>query len=410
MRGEAVSKLKYWIWLSGCTSVSPNTKKLLLDFYGDAEAVFNAPPGDYAKHEGITRAEAETLEKRDMSRVDDILERCGADNIRIITLADSAYPERLKSIYAPPAVLYIKGTLPDIDDCPAVAVIGTRKASPYGLKMGKTLSYEICRCGGAVVSGLTAGIDAAAARGALSADGICIGVLGTSHDLATGSLAKDIAVRGALVSEYPPGTKPVKAFFRARNRIASGLSLGVVVVEAPEVSGTRLFVSEAVSQGREVFAVPGNADSQNSAGTIEMIKDGAKTVTQGWEVMIEFLPHFPEKITIERDIPLPDFVSDSDEDIRSKHSSSVKKAQKRSAPQSGKTPSSTPAKQVPADRFNALSDVEKSIVEAILTGSVHIDDIIEKTDLSAATVLSRLTILEIKGIIRREAGSLTVNK
>ncbi|MBR3545746.1 MAG: DNA-processing protein DprA, partial [Oscillospiraceae bacterium] len=162
-----MSAIRYWVWLSSVTNASPKARALLAEHYGDAERAFLAPPGDYAKLPGLSAAEAALFEARDLRRADEILEACRLEGIRILSMQDADYPLRLRSIYAPPVVLYVKGRLPDLDSVPSVAVIGTRKATPYGLKMGKNLAFEIAKAGGIVVSGLTEGVDRAAARGCL---------------------------------------------------------------------------------------------------------------------------------------------------------------------------------------------------------------------------------------------------
>ena len=290
-----MSALSYWIWLSNA-ELSVRTKAALMEHYGDAETAFFAPAGEFAHIEGVSRADAAILERRDMSDTARIIEECQAQGLSVISYQDSAYPSRLRNIYAPPPVLYIKGRLPAVDDNAVIAVVGTRKATPYGLKMARTIAGEIVRCGGIVISGLTHGIDAAAAEGALSAGGICVGVLGTAHQDDAGVLYAGVAERGAVISEYAPGSPAQRSFFRDRNRITAGLSVGAVAVEAPEKSGTRLFVAEAAAQGKEIFAVPGNADAKMSAGTIDMLKDGAKPVTCGWDVVSEFEYLFPGKL------------------------------------------------------------------------------------------------------------------
>ena len=283
-----MSAIKYWVWLSSLTELSAVSRARLLQRYGDAETVFFLPKGELL-HDGVLgAAEVKEAEKRDLSAADRILGACDSQGLQILTQQDAAYPNRLKYISAPPAVLYVKGRLPLIDEEAAIAVIGTRRASPYGIKMARDIAGEIVQCGGLVISGLTAGIDAMAARGALLAGGSCIGVLGTSHDREKSELAADVASYGALVSEYPPFSPAYKHFFRDRNRVAAGLSVGVVVVEAPERSGARLFANEANEQGRMIFAVPGNADAPNSVGTLAMMQDGAKPVAHGWDVMCEF--------------------------------------------------------------------------------------------------------------------------
>ena len=297
--------IRHWAWLSGVTNASPKARAALCAYYGGAEQAFHAPPGDYRKVPGLTENEAALFEARDLSAADRILADCEREGIELVTLQDARYPARLKSIFAPPVVLYVKGRLPDVDGVPSVAVIGTRKATPYGLKMGRDIAFEIVRCGGIVVSGLTEGVDRAAARGCLLAGGTCIGVLGTCHG-SEGGLSRDVFASGALVSEVPPGTPPLKRFFRERNRISSGLSHAVCVVEAPEQSGCMLFVHEALEQGREIFAVPGNADAENSAGTIALLKQGARPAVCGWDVMEDFADVYPGRVHRPGNIVLPD--------------------------------------------------------------------------------------------------------
>ena len=290
-----MASLAYWIWLSAA-SVSPKAKAALILHFGDAEKAYLSPKGAFSSVPGVTPLEAERLEQRDLSRVSAILGACEKQGLRILTYQDAAYPARLRNIFAPPVVLYVKGKLPELDREAAIAVIGTRKASVYGLNMSRNMAYQICRCGGTVVSLLTHGIDAEAARGALLAEGSCVGVLGTPHEEEHSRLAGELSVRGCLLSEYPPGRHSQRQFFRERNRIAAGLSVALVVVEAPEHSGTRLFAQEALEQGKEIFAIPGNVNAENSAGTLSMLKEGANLATCGWDVLQDFQILFPGKL------------------------------------------------------------------------------------------------------------------
>lgn len=392
-----MSMLKYWLWLSTSARVAPRAKSALLEHYGSPEAMYMAPVGEITRLLGSNSEGAEELEKRDLSAALRIIDRCEDQGIRIITIQDAGYPERLKNVYAPPHIIYIKGNLPAMDEEAAIAVIGTRKASPYGLRMGHKLGYEITKCGGIVVSGLTAGIDAAGAEGALTANGKCVGVLGVPHELCKGSLPQEVAVRGALVSEYPPGTKPYSSFFRARNRIAAGLSVGVAVVEAPAKSGTRLFVAEAAELGKEIFVVPGNADSENCAGSNAMLKDGAKAVTGGWDIMSEFELRYPDKV--QRSDRKPPQPRNETESVEEKSEPVPQKPIKKVIDKPNDTGYIDLKKQL-----EGLDDVQISIISAIDRSGVHVDDIIEKTRLSPAKVLAELTILQLKGFVRQESG------
>lgn len=389
-----MASIKYWVWLSAQTGVSPAAKAALLRHYGDAETAFFAPAGEFGRIKGISAGDAAVLESRDMSRVEDILAGCRQLDIRPVTMQDADYPERLRNIFAPPAVIYVKGKLPELDDEAAIAVIGTRKASPYGLKMGSRLAFEIVRCGGIVISGLTSGVDAAAARGALLADGVCIGVLGTSHDMEKGSLARDVCVKGALISEYPPGTQPLRSHFRDRNRISAGLSVGVTVVEAPEKSGALLFAAEANDQGKEIFAVPGNADAPNSAGTIALMQEGAKPVRTGWDILCEFADLFPGKLRQAEAAEMPENGKNHAETGEKEPEGAKKGIDKE------KSRGYIDLKE----QLARLSEEQLKIISAIDKGASHIDDVIENTGLSTPKVLAQLTVLEIKGFIRREPG------
>ena len=401
-----MSAIRYWVWLSSVTNASLKARALLAEHYGDAERAFLAPPGDYAKLPGLSAAEAALFEARDLRRADEILEACRLEGIRILSMQDADYPLRLRSIYAPPVVLYVKGALPDLDSVPSVAVIGTRKATPYGLKMGKNLAFEIAKAGGIVVSGLTEGVDRAAARGCLLAGGVCVGVLGTAHGRES-KLGRDVIASGALVSEVPPGTEPLRRFFRERNRIASGLSHAVCVVEAPEKSGALLFAAEALEQGREIFAVPGNADAENSAGTLALLKQGARPAASGWDILTDLSTIYPGKLRE----PGPDCAPPEEKTAPERPEVF---GEKRPEPPKKEIDKPEGAGYIDLrQQLAALSEEQLRIIAAIERGETHIDDIIETTGLSTAKVLSQLTILEIKGYIRRSAGrriSLNISK
>ena len=393
--------IKYWLWLSSAAA-SPKTKKLILTYYEkDPMQAFFAPVGEFSAIGGINKNDLSDLERRDSDSADRILEACDVQGIGVISIQDAQYPERLKNIFAPPPVLYVKGRLPDIDSEAAVAIVGTRKATPYGIKMSRKLGYDLTKCGGLVVSGLTVGVDAAGAEGALRAGGCCVGVLGVPHEREHGRLAEDVAVIGALVSEYPPGTVPMTSFFRARNRITAGLSVGVVVVEAPEKSGTRLFVAEAAEQGKELFAVPGNADAVSCAGSNAILKEGAKPITDGWEVMCEFEGLFPGKVhRMGNNAAEPDY-----ESAGVSAESRPKNTEKRQI-----TPKKVIDKGKSSDyidwqtQLRNLNEGQLKIISAIPEPRTHVDDIIEKTGLSPAKVLAGLTLLQLRGLVRQESG------
>ena len=395
-----MSILDYWLWLSA-SPLGPRARQALLDTFGDAERVYFATKEALDRVPGLSRADAEALQERDLKCAQEIREACRQQNIRIITLQDAAYPNRLRHICAPPVVLYVKGRLPEVDDNALISVIGTRRASVYGLRMARDMAWQISRCGGIVVSGLTTGIDAAAAESALRAGSPCVGVLGTAHESERSELARWTAEQGALISEYPPGTVWRRSFFRDRNRIAAGLSVGVVVIEAPEKSGTQLFVAEATEQGKEIFAVPGNADAENSAGTLAMLKEGAMLATCGWDVLQDFEPLFPGK--------LHNAGSDSPPEPRP---APAEEPSEPGTPAAAADQREQKAVDKPqrggyidlSEQLSTLTETQLKIVTAIDREASHIDDIVEATGLPAHVVLGQLTLLEIRGVVRRQAG------
>ena len=296
-----MSELKYWVWLSSLPGLSPASKARLPRRLGGVKETYFARAEDYERLDFLTPREREALENKGLGFANRAIEACLEGNIDIVTIGDANYPARLREIDAPPLVLYVRGRLPDIDELCAVAVVGTRDASLYGLRMAHNMGYGLTKCGALVVSGLTRGIDETAARGALQAGGGCVGVLGTPIDAVRpyAGIAYDVSLAGALVSEYAPGTPFSSRFFRERNRITSGLAAATLVVEAPAKSGALLFVSEALEQGREVFAVPGNADSARSEGSNRLIMEGAQPALTAWDILSGFAWRFPSAAAVD---------------------------------------------------------------------------------------------------------------
>jgi DNA processing protein len=282
--------------------------------------------------------------------------------------------------------------------------VGTRSCTPYGLKTAERLGYEVTRNGLLVVTGLARGIDSAAALGALRAGGRVVGVLGTGVDVVypkeNGELFEDVAAVGALVSEYPPGTPALSSHFPRRNRIISGLACGVVIVEAPLRSGALITAALALEQGRDVFAVPGNADSTASRGANRLIREGAILVTSGDDIADEYEALYPEKIHIETlKVPL-----DGDR-LQALNERAI--VQNRQKTQKIEIDNDKSVEYIDLVQLaERLDEMEMQIVSVLAGKTMHIDDVITQTGLTASDVLASLTLLEVEGIAEQLPGKM----
>ena len=382
-----MSALKYWLWLTELRGLKNQTRLALLRHFGTPEDVFYADAGEILLTEGITREQAAILEDHRLDTADRVLADCQRLDLRLLTIQDAEYPGRLKNIYDPPCLLYVKGRLPAFDEEVAVAVVGTRDATPYGISSAEKLGYGLTKGGAVVVSGLAKGIDAAATRGALRAGGVTVGVVGNGLDVhypyESRYLYEDVAAAGALLSEYPPGTEPAGNHFPARNRIISGLSLATLVVEAPERSGALITAETALEQGRDVFAVPGPIDAPASVGCNRLIRDGAGLVSDAWDILREYAGRFPEKL--------------KQDEAREQPAVLGYQARQKAEPKPVPPSLDLNKSSLTDDQLNllrAMSDEEPALV----------DDLIEQTGIPTRRVLSALTLLEMEQLVTQHSG------
>ena len=282
-----------WLALSLTPGLGPAKARRLVEFMGSIEAVFRASLTEL-EATGIQTVSAQSLGTgRSIELAHDELTRATAAGVQVVGLEEPAYPGQLKQIYDPPLVLFVRGD-PAVVAQPGVAVVGTRHPTPYGTGMAERLSCDLAARGLVIFSGLARGVDTAGHRGAIAGKGKTVAVLGTGVDVIypkenTRLTEQIIAQGGALISEFPLGTFAAPQNFPIRNRIISGISIGVLVVEAAEYSGTRITSRCALEQNRDVFAVPGNVTNKNSWGPNTLIKQGAKLVAT-WEDVWEELP------------------------------------------------------------------------------------------------------------------------
>ena len=383
-----MSTLKYWLWLTELPGLTNQTRLALLRHFPTPEDVYYADPEEVLLTEGITREQAVLLEDKDCSGADRILADCQRLDLDLLTIQDAGYPNRLRNIYDPPCLLYVRGRLPAFDDEASVAVVGTRSCTPYGISSAEKLGYGLAAGGAVVVSGLARGVDSAALRGALRAGGTVTAVLGNGLDVVyppeNQYLYEDVAAAGALISEYPPGTPPEAKHFPVRNRIMSGLCLATLVVEAPARSGALITAGTALEQGRDVFAVPGPIDAPASVGCNRLIRDGAGLVSDAWDILGEYEPRFPDKLRREGARETP----------------AVLGYQARQKTE----PKPVPPSVSLSHNDYSLTDDQICLLRALTEEPMLVDDLIELTDIPTRRVLSALTVLEIEHLVTQHSG------
>ena len=394
--------LKYWVWLSELKGLRNQTKLALLRRFGDPESIFYADPDELSLTEGADLSQLKLLENHELAQADRILADCQRLDIGLLTFSDAAYPGRLKNIYDPPVLLYYKGKLPLLDDLMSVAVVGTRDCTPYGVNCAEKLGFGLASGGAVVVSGLAKGIDAAATRGALRAGGITIGVTGNGLDVhypyESRYLYEDVAASGVLLSEYPPGTEPAPAHFPIRNRIISGLSLAALVVEAPERSGALITAATALEQGRDVFAVPANLGIEGARGSNHLLREGALYTETGWDVAREYWHLYPNVIAEALTEPEP---------------TEIRLQVQEKTPISAAEDDKKYIDKQKSNRYidlheiwKSLTDEEQTVVKLLETEPAHVDTLIENSQIPASRILATLTLLEVRGIVKRLPGRM----
>jgi DNA processing protein len=364
--------IKYWIALKSIAGIGNITFPALVDRFGSLPAIFTAPVSKLIETPGISKNIATTIAGfNNWKKVKEELELIDKNEIIIITYQDELYPIKLNHIYDRPPFLYVRGNL-NKDDT-NIAIVGSRLASTYGKYTTERISRELALKGLTIVSGMARGIDSTAHRGALAAHGRTVAVLGSGLDVIyppeNKKLFAEIVENGAVISEFPLGTPPRSANFPTRNRIISGMSYGVVIVEAGEKSGSLITARLALEQGREVFAVPGSIDAAGSRGTNKLIKQGAKLIENTDDILEEILPQVEKTLVLK-----PHSIANSE--------------------------------AIAAKSSEIFSAVDQKIIDFISGGRVHIDDLISSTGLSSADILSALTMLELKGFVQQHPGKL----
>jgi len=350
------NELKYWVGFSIISGIGRVRFAQMENYFGSLEQAWQKGDSSDFKKAGLDRPTVDAvIEGRPNISLENEMEKLDRNGVQVLTFRDPAYPVRLKEIYDYPPILYIKGTIMPQDEY-SVAVVGTRHLTAYGQQVTDEIVTDLAKRKITIVSGLAKGIDGVAHRSALKADGRTLAVFGCGLDIVYPTdhqgLADHITTKGALISEYPLGTKPRPEYFPRRNRIISGLSLGVLVVEAGESSGAVITANLALEQNREVFAIPGNIMSPVSVGTNKLIQDGAKLVTGYMDILEELnLTAVAHQLEMKEVIP--------------------------------------------------ATETETILMKHLSFEPIHIDDVCRGAELGISTVSSTLAMMELKGMVRQ---------
>ena len=460
-----------WIWLAHKCGVASKELPQLIEKLGDIEKIYSADYEQYIEM-GISERLSEDLSDKSMSAIMPIINYCRNARIGVLCYDDENYPMSLRALKDPPAVLYYKGRLPSLNKRLCISMVGTRKMSEYGMRAAYKIAYEVASSGAVVVSGMALGIDGIASAAAIAAGGETVAVLGCGIDRVYPSehinLCELIKRNGAVLTEFAPGTQPKGTNFPIRNRIISGLSQGTVVVDADKSSGAMITAKTAILQGKDIYAVPGNIDSETASGTNMLIRDGAQAVLSGSDVIFNYAYLYKDSIDVQK-LHMSEFRSEINIDTvkrmgvatrvidsadkqdastpqmlgitASKRAQRPKTAestatQKNESPMPNANKSETPVSNTDkgeafrdhgandganvsapisagdnsARIVSSLSEKQRKIFDEIPIDKAITVDYLTAAGFSMGEVMSTLTVLEIKGLISSLPGALYVRK
>lgn len=374
----------YWIAIVDALGFGNHKVNDILEYYKNAKGFVDDKVNSWKFAGFLNVKNIEKLKKLNMDKAHQIVERCKELGYEIITIENPKYPKKLKNISNPPAVLYVKGELPDLDNKLCISIVGTRNSSAYGNKISFEMGYKLAKADAVVISGGAIGIDCSSQKGALQAKGKTIAVLGCginfNYLMSNKNLRENIAKSGALVSEYPPDYRCSSWTFPMRNRIISGMADGVLVIEAGEKSGSLITANLALEQNRDLFAIPGNINSRMSDGTNKLIKICAKPVTSVEDILEEYV-HLYTHLLREKTFKADDISEKKTENIENMAENNDKEK-----------------------LLDSLSRRAKILFEQLTNEPVYVDNLSELSKLSISEVLQAITELELCGLITSHAG------
>ena len=393
-----MSDKKYWIWLQLCLGQGAHFLEII-DEFGSVEKLYDSNVIEWKMSPSITSKQIDALRKYELSDAERIIEDCESYGCKIITFDDDSYPKLLRDISNPPAVLYVDGKLVDFEKYAVISIVGTRKASSYGLKAAKIMSKGMAECSAVIISGGALGVDSAAHIGAIEAGGITVAVLGSgfqSDYLKSNSQLRDDIKKsgGALISEYPPKAQATKFNFPMRNRLISGLADAVLVIEAGVKSGSLITAGHALEQGRDVFAIPASIFDKNFQGTNKLIDDGAFVATSPLTVLSNYEGKYST-------LDLSKVRTPYELLTEAKNTANAKPEKQVSFDKIMEDRAETVKRQ---RETLALTDSEQALYNLLSEDFKLVDDIIQNSGIPVQEALVALTMLEMKGLVENASG------
>lgn len=381
----------YWIWLARTLGAGAKIADII-NYFGSPEKLYMAGEREWRISGILTAKQITSLSKFSPSQCGDVINTCTQNGWQIVTPDDAEYPKRLLEIPDYPAILFVWGDKSALSCDVMLSIVGTRKASNYSVRVTETLAQRLAECGAAIVSGGALGIDSAAHWGALSGNGKTILVLGcglgTVYLIENEALRREVSKQGAVITEFFPFTPASRTTFPMRNRIVSGISIGTVVIEAGERSGSLITARLALEQGRDVFSVPGDIISSAFTGTNRLIHDGAKPVFSALDILEEYHYNYSQKLNLKNaDMPLG-------QNLKKTPQAVVKNQIEHSIKEPAQKPQGK-CRSLP----DGITENAKRVYNAIGDTPIHIDEISEKTELCVSSALAALTELEIYSLV-----------
>lgn len=373
-----------WLWLTQTKGITNGDITALFEQFDTVEEIYGEK--DFSNIQHVKPSVRQALKDKSLKKAENVLQAANKCDTQILVYDDKNYPDSLRTIHSPPYVLYIRGEIMNWDRLLAIGIVGTRDCTDYGVKAANVISAGLAENGVTVVSGMARGIDSAAARAALNAGNKTIAVLGCGTDVVyppeNAKLMLEIIENGAVISEYPPGSKPDRTHFPWRNRIISGLSRGVVITEAPKKSGALITAEYALEQGRDIFAVPGSIFKDTCKGTNKLLASCAKAVASAEDILEEYTYEI-ERLNLEKPQGIKKlFAGRKTEKVNNEIKLSINDK-----------------------RYDGLSEDEKSVIALLLEDNLHIDDITRKTGFDIARLTPIMSMLEFSGLIQKIPGN-----